>query len=220
MRRLILPLVAAVAGLMAGGAAQQHRDKAPLREAANYRDRKMVSLMQEAEKAPAGVTLLIGDSIAERAWVPTMCGRAVFNAGISAARVQDMIEPAKDLAAKIKPDRIIVALGVNDINDWAATSAADFERAYRELLSGLGNRPVTLVAVQPIESGKPISSGMNAAMIGPENVIIRRIASETRATFVNSLRAMPTLDGAHPTVEGGRMWVANIEHSCPAAGTA
>jgi lysophospholipase L1-like esterase len=215
MRRVILPLVAAAIGLMAGGAAQHHRDKSPLREAANYRERKMVSLRQEAEKAPPGVTLLIGDSIAERAWVPTICGRPIFNAGISSARVQDMVDPARELAAKIKPDRIIVALGVNDINDWASTSPADFERAYRELLSGVGSQPITLVAVQPIEQGKPISNGMNASMIGSENVIIRRIASERRATFVDSLPVMPTGDGAHPTVEGGRMWVANIERACP-----
>lgn len=219
MRRVIWPLTAALIGVALGGAAQRHRDHSPLKESRLYRDRKTVSLLQEADKAPRDSVLMIGDSITERAWAPTLCGRPALNAGVSAARTVDMVDLAKALSDKTHPSLTVVALGTNDAG-WGATPIDQFKQDYRALLAPIRG-PMMIVGIPPIEAaklspamvGRPVAE-MSAA-IAAQNVALEQIAAEHHAIFVRPLAAMPTLDGAHPTAEGGRMWVGNIERSCP-----
>lgn len=219
--RHAITLAAAVACVAVGAAAEHWRLTRPSTEIAFYVARKRVALDQQADKAPKGVTLLVGDSITEGAWVPTMCGRPAFNAGISAARTRDMIRPARDLAQRVDPGLIIVALGTNDAG-WAKTPIARFESDYEALLAPFGGRPLILVGLLPIEPARMRSAGdagrvmAKQRLILQENAIIGRIAAEHGAAFVAQSSSIPTIDGVHPTPVGSEMWKAAIEKACPA----
>ena len=71
-------------------------------------------IMHRADDFPAGGVLLIGDSTAERLYLPELCGTPVFNAGISGARADQIAPIAKPLIEKLAPRIIIVMAGTND----------------------------------------------------------------------------------------------------------
>ncbi len=213
LRHSAAMIVIALLCLAAGAACEHWRDHRAASETAFYVSRKWVSLDQQADKAPRGIALLIGDSITENAWVPTLCGYPAFNAGISGARVWNMIGPAKDLAMRIDPAVIVVALGTNDVRR-RETPVARFARDYEALLAPLAGRRLILVAVPPIHLRDAVSQNSVSRAIARENAAIARIADAHRALFVAPPAAFPTVDGVHPTPAGSETWKAAIQTAC------
>jgi lysophospholipase L1-like esterase len=94
--------------------------------------------------------LAIGDSITEFAKLGSICGREPVNAGIGWATSETFQMHGARLAAKLKPDFIVVALGTND----ATRGKANFREHMTALLASLKDYPVILV---PIPGGPGVT---------------------------------------------------------------
>jgi hypothetical protein len=94
--------------------------------------------------------LAIGDSITEFAELEPICGRKPVNAGIGWATSETFKIHGARLAALLKPDFIVVALGTND----ATRSEVDFREHMAALLISLKDYPVVVV---PIPGGPSVS---------------------------------------------------------------
>jgi hypothetical protein len=137
--------------------------------------------------------LIIGDSLTEiGSWRP-MCGLDPFAAGISAARSDTWLPHAKPLADAVKPDVVVLALGINDV------LTLDSLGSYEELVASLAGYHLVAVPihVMPQIPGKKIEE---------VNGRIAKVVPRTAEAIVAK-----TTDGIHLTAEDHVRWFAAIE---------
>lgn len=103
-------LAATSVGVGAGIAFGYNRWHEPFDRFANARE----VVMKRADDFPKGGILVLGDSTAERLHLPNLCGVAVFNAGISRARADQIAPIAAPLIKSLAPKVVIVMAGTND----------------------------------------------------------------------------------------------------------
>jgi hypothetical protein len=184
-------------------------------ELRQYISRRKGILKLAAQDFPSGGVLILGDSITERAYLPTLCDRPVFNAGISFAGVGDIVDVAGKLIAEIKPSAVIIAIGVNDTAAGRVVDNDDWERDYRELLGAAKGIPVGVVGIMPV-TGFTGYSRPDSADIKVKNQIISRIARQQHLAFAPPLGAISTFDGLHPDRTGYTAWRHQVALACPA----
>ena len=206
--------LAALLALVALGLAWRLRH-AP-NELATYIAGRGFILTEQARVAPKGMTLIVGDSIVERAWHPEVCGAAAFNAGISSAALRDLAPLATTLVPILQPSRIILAIGTNDAAVGRAVPTEEWIGAYGQLLDALPKDRVELVAAPAVEPGKLASGLIDSADLAAKNRALRALAIRRGVAFAPSI-AIATGDGLHPTAAGAAAWRANVELHCPRA---
>jgi hypothetical protein len=110
MKGAVLFLVGIFVGASVGVSAGYIRWREPFDPYAKWR----FAHEKRAEDFPTGGVLLIGDSIVHRLYIPELCGKPVFNAGMAGARADQIAPLAAPLIAKLAPSVIIVSAGAND----------------------------------------------------------------------------------------------------------
>ncbi|WP_174273740.1 SGNH/GDSL hydrolase family protein [Sphingomonas bacterium] len=175
--------------------------------------RRIGAIDEQARRAPEGAVLVVGDSIAERSGLTSLCGRAVFNGGVSSATAEDVADHARGWIASLHPSIVIVALGMNDAKADVPAAPDRFEGAVRAIAAT--GVPTGLAAITRLED-KPAAAGFSQARIDALNTRLAAIAAALHAPLAPSIAA-PTEDGVHPTDAGRRQWRANLERACPAA---
>jgi lysophospholipase L1-like esterase len=180
---------------------------------AAYIHQRAKVLTEEAQREEAGHVLLVGDSISERSGVHQLCGRDVFNVGISGAKLSDMHDLAIQLAEATKPSRVFVAIGTNDAKAADATDAAEWAREYTAMVRNFAPTPVVLVPAPVIEPGKQWSSEFSEASLARLNALLPAIAKATGARIL-SRPVVETADGVHPTKKGAADWRAPLKGGC------
>jgi lysophospholipase L1-like esterase len=189
--------------LLSVGAFVAGRESAP-NATASYIPRRAWILEESAKRTPPGAVLLVGDSLSERSGLTSLCGRPVFNAGISSATLHDVAALAARLKGELAPERVFVAIGTNDAR--VGTDPDAFEREYRALVAGFAPLPVVLVPIPAVGEG---------AVVSPEAVaaLNRRIARVPAARRLDQF-AVPTVDGVHPTIAGAAQWREQLARAC------
>lgn len=185
-------------------------------ELATYIAGRGFVLAEQARVAPKGMTLIVGDSIVERAWHRDICGAPVFNAGISSAALRDLAPLATALVPILQPSRIILAIGTNDAATGRAVPTAAWIRDYEKLLDTLPGDRVALVAIPAVEPGKRASGLIDGADLAAKNRALLALANRRRLAFAPSI-SIATSDGLHPTAAGAAAWRANVDRHCPGA---
>ncbi|UNU43612.1 hypothetical protein EAO27_13440 [Sphingopyxis sp. YF1] len=110
MRAVILFFVGVFLGGAVAGAAGYVRWNKPHDPYAKWR----FAHEKRAEDFPTGGALLIGDSIVHRLYIPELCGKPVFNAGMAGARADQIAPLSAVLIDKLRPSIIVVSAGAND----------------------------------------------------------------------------------------------------------
>ncbi|WP_426527889.1 SGNH/GDSL hydrolase family protein [Bradyrhizobium sp. McL0615] len=113
-----------------------------------------------AQQSGGPTYLAIGDSITEFAELEPICGRKPVNAGIGWATSETFQTHGLRLAALLKPDFIVVALGTND----ATRNKADFRQHMASLLVSLKDYRVVIVPI-PGGPGVPKAAEYNAILM-------------------------------------------------------
>lgn len=198
MKKLLL---AGGIGIAMIGAFVAGRQTAP-DEAELYIPRRGWVLTEQAQRTPDGGVLMIGDSLTERSGFATLCGKPVFNAGVSMAKAQDMRWAARTLAEELKPVLTVVALGTNEL--LTETPIADFRREMTEMLAELP-RPLTLVSIPKLPEHEKAAQ--------PYNAVIAELARQPGVKLVEPI-AYETSDRVHQSPAGAQTWRAAIEASC------
>jgi lysophospholipase L1-like esterase len=138
--------------------------------------------------------LVVGDSTAEFADLPTICGRQPINAGISWATVRTFEGYARHLADLSNPDFIVVALGTNDVLRGTTDGLSDRLSVLLESLSGYR------VLLVPVIQGPGI----------PEPQAVNQQIAAATAPAVRLAGRVETLDGVHPSAQGYMVWKNSI----------
>jgi hypothetical protein len=179
--------IALVGGFFAGAGIEHERLRSGLN--AFYRASRWEVVHEHAAQAPAGLTLLLGDSLIERQFIPELCGPAL-NAGVRSATSEDVQAHAGALIAAARPSRVVVNVGVNDAE--AGVDQRTFRANYETILAAIGALPALAVG---------IPGG------GPYDEILRRLAAERGAPYLAwPVDAKFTIDGLHLNVEGAAIW--------------
>jgi len=156
--------------------------------------------MNRAAFAPADATLLFGDSIVERAYLPTLCGRPTFNAGLSSSKAADQLPLLDGVIAATRPRWIVVSTGANDVGK--GTTLAEWKPGAKRIVAAAGKRGIIL--------GIPAASGDAE----PFNAFLRSEAGAAGGIFIEPLPARFTSDGVHPHRAGYARMVEMIEAAC------
>ena len=215
MKKNVLTAVAAVAGLVVGGAgvAIAVKARAPQTAIKNYISGRYAILEEQAEKVPPGGVLILGDSIVERAFLPTLCGRPTFNGGVSSVKVHDVLRGGVELISEVHPSAVILAVGVNDAKRHAETPTSRFRDDYDSFLIMAGSH-VGVVQIMPVQYGRAAGRQMNDGAIKEFNNVIAAEARAHGAVVVAPLVTLDTHDGVHPTPAGAAAWKADVEQAC------
>jgi lysophospholipase L1-like esterase len=144
--------------------------------------------------------LVIGDSLTEIGYWPTMCGRLPVPAGISSARSDTWLPHAKPLARSLRPDVVVLAVGTNDLLTLRRLGP------YEQLVTTLADYRLVAVPIHQAPALPP-------AAVREAN---RRIASAVENT-ADAISAV-TSDGLHMTAMDYADWFAAIERKLCAAG--
>ncbi len=189
-----------------------------------YYDTRRLVILAHASQNPAPVVVL-GDSIVDMAEMPTMCGRAVLNAGVAGARTADVERLAADLLAGRRPELVIVAVGLNDAHRNAQTSDQDFLTTYRAILArarmtGARVRATTIPPVGPSDLGR--AGEFDPSRIAALNRLIRQAG--VPVLDIHAAMSAPdgieragfTTDGVHPNARGYGVWRKVVAQACAA----
>ena len=137
--------------------------------------------------------LAIGDSITEFAELESICGRKPVNAGIGWATSETFQIHGARLAALLRPDFIVVALGTND----ATRGKMDFREHMTALLMSLKQYPLVVVPI-------PASRGVSKATEYNESLKQFSHLAQPLVSFES------TDDGVHLEPSAYPMWKDNI----------
>ena len=99
-----------------------------------------------AQRGSVPSYLVLGDSFAELADLPMICGRAPINAGIGGATTRTFLAEAHRFADLANPDFIIITLGTNDA---LTGQTVGFRERYETILTSLTFRKTIVVPVPP-----------------------------------------------------------------------
>jgi lysophospholipase L1-like esterase len=183
----------------------------------HYSSRKDAILAQVRQNRSYDYAI-IGNSITEHTYVPSLCGKSVFNAGIGGARIHDAAGLMAELSPILRANTIILEIGINDAittQKRSDTIRADFERLVR-LAKDTGAEVFTST-VGPVDITKPEGAARDLGLINAINAQIRASTEDNRLIDLNAnLKADDTMDGVHLTEAGTRRWRSAIEAAvCP-----
>jgi lysophospholipase L1-like esterase len=147
-----------------------------------------------AQQSGGPVYLAIGDSITEFAELEPICGRKPLNAGIGWATSETFETHGARLAALLKPDFIVIALGTND----ATRNKTDFREHMANLLASLKDYRVVVV---------PIPGGPGVIKAAEYNAVLKQFGP--RAQPLASVKS--TEDGVHLAPSTYPLWKASIK---------
>lgn len=183
-----------------------------------YFEKRSRALLYHARQRPSGGAIALGDSITELTHFTELCGRPALNAGLTGARLEDILPLADRILPIVQPEIVTVAIGINDSRKSFNTPIGAWEAAYKTLLGKLAGRHVMLIEIQPVEDGKPLGPNyFDRASIAERNRVIRRLGRSFHIPVVAApgSAAGMTEDGAHLNPEGARRWLAHLAKACP-----
>ena len=144
-----------------------------------------------------------------------------INRGISGDQIQDLIERFDSDCDALKPDAIILLIGINDV--WHHVDDADFadlkqtirfEKEYRELLTRMQAITSNILILEPFLLHEPQDRAAWRVSLDPKIQVIRKLAQEFSCEFIaldgyftqlaleTTARYYTGDDGVHPTAAG------------------
>jgi hypothetical protein len=217
MRRMLsIGLCAAIAGgaFVLGYKVHKWRYPLPLD---HYVERKE-AILQKVRQNRFYDYVVIGDSITEFTYLPSLCGKPALNAGIGGAVIGDATRLMADLSSILRAHTIVLAIGINDADTRRRRSdnvAADFERLVR--LAKETGAEVFAATLAPVDLSKPDGAAHDPELITTINVQIRASIEQNHLINLDTaLKPGDTSDGVHLTVAGTQHWRSAIEAAvCP-----
>ena len=141
-----------------------------------------------------------------------------INRGISGNRAKDLVARWKEDCLDLKPDVVSILIGANDVwrryDSSDPTSAQDFEKSYREILTRTKNDlSARIIMLEPFVLPVPEDRVRWREDLDPKIAVVRTLAREFEAVYVpldgifaqaSAVRepAFWAADGVHPTPAG------------------
>jgi hypothetical protein len=147
--------------------------------------------------------VMLGDSFAELADLPSLCGKRVLNAGVSGATIAD-VERLAPKVLSYRPQIVIIAVGLNDTSTSKPTSDESFRASYLSLLTSVrkSGADVFLVGIPHV----------NDAHFDPQRQAT--LGAIVRLLGGHELPLLATDDGVHPNAAGYEKWKSIVGEAC------
>lgn len=182
-----------------------------------------LAILSQAQQIDHPVTLMLGDSITELAYLPSICRGTIFNAGVSGATLANTFDLSQRILKLIRPSKIIIAIGTNDAA--IETPPDTFASRYRSLVeeARATGAELYVAKIPPIAlEGQQI---VDPTRILKLNQIIENVAIATGAPLIDFFGGMQpvngflpsalTIDGIHLTPGGYDRWLRTLSSACP-----
>ncbi|MDR2124610.1 MAG: SGNH/GDSL hydrolase family protein [Desulfovibrio sp.] len=179
------------------------------------------AVLERAAVVGSCAVLVVGDSLVEGLH-GNYSGRDIFAAGVRSAGTADWLAYAPLLLRVIKPEKVILALGVNDAPRLRPDRLPDFFRRYEEVcrLLSAGGAKLAVSTLLPVRRGKGkrgrAAARIDTAVLRRMNAGIVRIADASGYDVIHSFAAVAdsagmlpqplTFDGIHLTKAGYERW--------------
>jgi len=164
--------------------------------------------------------VILGDSIVEHAEIPRdLCGINTLNAGIGGAKISDIARFAPSILKAIHPQKIVIAIGINDARTNDPTSVESFWQDYQRTLATAreAGGKIYTATIAPISI--VATSYLDRARIDAFNEVIRSFGANVinfdRLADTDGLLP-PTMafDGVHLRASGYEAWRAALAQGC------
>lgn len=142
--------------------------------------------------------VVMGDSHAERLFLPSLCGLPVVNAGMSGATLSDLLDLARKITPPLKAEAVLLSVGTNDIWVKRNPEAGEAANGFRDRLDLLTQRLSAswsdrraLIAIPPVSRKEAVQfpraaaarySAMLAQSCEPERCIYTDLFAEAGST--------------------------------------
>lgn len=187
-----------------------------IQEALDKRNARLQSHYQDLQRSQTDI-LFLGDSITEGAIWQELLNRPtlrIINRGISGNTTNDILKRL-DSIYPLKPKRIFLMVGVNDIN--AGIPQAQSLKNYHQILDGLQqalpNTELVMQSLLPTNSDWPFA---DSQLIPTFNKALRQIAAQRQLKYLDLFPAFANQqqqlcktfsnDGIHLMGNGYRRW--------------
>lgn len=189
------------------------RSRAVTPKAGGFATIRMKTIQSQLNQVEGEYVIALGDSHAERLYLPELCGLPVLNAGMSGATAGDVLGLVRALAPRRKARQLVLIVGTNDI--WIRRHPEDpgavqvFSATLGELLDRLDDWAdrITLIAIPPVASKQEAAFPRTAAI--RFDAAMREVCDARRCDVVNAFdiagepagAALPGIDrdGVHLT---------------------
>ena len=119
---------------------------------------RLKTIQTQLDQIEGPYIVVLGDSHAERLYLPSLCGIPVVNAGLSGATASDVVDLARKISLPRKAQAVLLSVGTNDIWVKRKPESTEAERGFRtaladleEYLAGWSDRRA-LIAIPPVAS--------------------------------------------------------------------
>jgi len=117
---------------------------------------RVKTIQTQLDQVRGPYIVVMGDSHAERLFLPSLCGLPVVNAGLSGATLSDILDLARKITLPRRAQAVLISAGANDIWVKRGPETAEAESRFRkgldalkQLLAGWSERRA-LIAIPPV----------------------------------------------------------------------
>jgi lysophospholipase L1-like esterase len=161
-----------VAGGIAAGWHWWRRDAG----ATGYADLRLFALNPQLAQVAGPYRLLVGDSHAERLFLPELCGAPVIDAGVGGARAITVRHVAKNLVLPRPPEAIVLMVGTNDLkrsrDRGPGNRREGFRRDLRALIEDLTRMSPQVFATPLPPLDRARAANFDVDEVGPYSRIV------------------------------------------------
>lgn len=172
------------------------------------------AILSQAEQVPAGGVVILGDSIVEFLFLDRICGQTVLNAGIGSGTIKEVLTLCEAVLERARPASVIISVGVNDAQLSRQRDIEAWLGHYDKLLRALSAYRVFVMAINPVEAGKPLGDNyFDQSFINRQNLGLIALSKKHGANYIPPTAAATglTSDGVHPNELGNRALKTRIE---------
>ena len=160
-------LLALAAGWIGHG--QLMGERAP-RAFDGFQQVRVKTIQTQLDQVRGPYIVVMGDSHAERLFLPSLCGLPVVNAGLSGATLSDVLDLARKITLPRQAQAVLISAGTNDIWVKRSPESAEAENRFqrgldslKRLLAGWSERRA-LIAIPPVADKEELSFPRAAAV--------------------------------------------------------
>lgn len=185
-----------------------------------------VTMIVSQAKQNAGMikTVFLGDDLVETANTQA-CGQNAFNAGVSGAKLSDLLHLSRQLFAILRPERVVIMIGLHDTSAKIRFDPWTFETMYHELIA-LSRQSGSVVQIGTIVT-PPLARNSDFFVSGYAEVlnkIIRDLSTMEHIELADFAKRLSDLDfeqasasGIGLTTAGYTNWRGVLHAACPNA---
>lgn len=169
---------------------------------------RLKTVQAQLDQVQGSYIVVMGDSHAERLFMPSLCGLQVVNAGMSGATLDEVLDLARKIAPPRRAEAVLLSVGTNDIWVKRAPETAAAESGFRAGLDALAQRLTAswanrraLIAIPPVEDKEAALFPRSAA--NRYSAMLAQSCEPERCRFLDLFAGAESLPGRRSAFSDG-----------------